>query len=174
MEGKPPNPILDGSVSNIHQTPFMIDGKVDKDKRREFFRVSWSRIKRGFKADEHTQLIAQIRDDAVSLHLIVQSALTLMESRASRGKGQGSSWKKSREQALRLHEVLESSWGTSCDSHSHSIWMRFSPPTKRNIGYEAKDRLNCSFALTHAEISKGSLPWEWRDIQILANDFRPP
>jgi hypothetical protein len=141
---------------------------VDKNKRREFFKGPWVRIKRSLKADDHEQIINGIRDDALNLQRIVQSALKLKDPRQTRqGRCKNMSWMKAREHSLRLHDVLRSRWASLCDSHAHSIWVRFKPPSKRSANYEAQERLSCSFALSCAATSRDGVPWAWRDVQIL-------
>lgn len=150
------------------QVPFLVDGDVDEKLRKDFFKKSWSRIRGGFNAEKHKQLVADITDDIDKLCTFTKGALDLETvEREKSAMAHSAYWLSLRSHTHRLYNTLRSIWAQTCpsQSHSHRANLRLDVPSRSTNGTETP-AFKFSFLL--GECSGQPLPLIWRDATILS------
>lgn len=151
----------------------MVGGKIDENLRKDFFKA-WTRIRGGFNADRHKQLIADIRDDIYQLCKLTKGAIDLEDANLERARSANSTyWLDIRNHTHRLYSTLCSIWPNGCSSHTHRAKLRLDMP-KGGEGDGETPQLNVSFLLDNNGVSLKSSSWEWRGVTVLSFETPDP
>jgi len=155
------------------QVPFIVGDTVDEKLRKDFFKKSWTRIRGGFNAERHKQLVAEIRDDIDLLCNFTKGTIEFEETTQQQPSSAISTyWLNLRSHADGLYNALSSIWPQSCATHHHQAKLRLDLPNS-TTNYEVA-KLNLAFLKGHDTTSASlkSLPREWRDVTILSLDSK--
>jgi len=143
-----------------------LDGSIDEVARQKFFGNVWTRIKGGFGSSDCEKLLDKIDQDIFKISQLISSTVKMEPVQAEKKKRLNSnSWKNIRDQALRVFKSLSSQFsGCSCQ-FPHQANLRLDVK-KTHVTEEDAVRFAFLFTFQKDACRAGSLPWDWRDIEI--------
>ncbi|KAF2672437.1 hypothetical protein BT63DRAFT_422895 [Microthyrium microscopicum] len=152
--------------------PFIVGGVVDEKLRKDFFKSSWSRIRGGFQAEKHKQLVNEIRDDVDQLCTFTKGAMDIEDLSHERSASAISSyWLGMRSHTHGLYNALRSIWSHNCSSHTHLARLALDLPNDLEDERDTP-RFSLYFSLAEKTSTQTSLPGGSRNFTVLS--FQSP
>lgn len=151
--------------------PFIVGGAIDEKLQKDFFKSTWSRIRGGFNAERHKQLVGEIRSDIDQICAFTKGAIDIEDvtSKQSSQKASGY-WLQIRSHTYGLYDALAAIWSKSCTSHTHLAKLQLCLPKEDKTVWETP-QFKLSFSLNDNLTPSTSLPWESRGVTV--QSFRP-
>ncbi|PVH93659.1 hypothetical protein DM02DRAFT_676704 [Periconia macrospinosa] len=108
---------------------FVIDGKVDHKKCKQFFKSPMTRMRGAFESTKLKKVVEDIANDVRRLRELSKDAPKLEEERKERATASVSAyWLSMRNHASLLFTALQSMWPRACQMHEHLVNLRVTRP----------------------------------------------